>query len=178
MIQDIQLLCLKQLNFINGKNILETVKSKEDFEEMLKEVTLGKVKGKLKSIKDTNSYAETLLEALERYTENEDVEFLRDNLANALKHRGNIKFKGVGMIGSMGYKNGKTGFDLKYIEPTIYDMDETIERLKRKHKELIKLVKFVVDFMDFDAMFKYDEKGAILFNIIKDPKEYKKVIFK
>jgi len=31
--------------------------------------------------------------------------------------------------------------------------------------------------MNFDAMFKYDEEGSILLNLVKDPKEYKKIIF-
>ena len=37
--------------------------------------------------------------------------------------------------------------------------------------------KYINHFMNFDAMFKYDEEGSILLNLVKDPKEYKKIIF-
>lgn len=57
------------------------------------------------------------------------------------------------------------------------DIDETVECLARVHRELISLAKYINHFMNFDTMFKYDEEGSILLNLVKDPKEYKKIIF-
>jgi len=161
---------------MHGKNISEYVKSKEDFREMLKKVTFGAVKNKLETIKHKNEYAKKLLERLENYGEKDnDVKFIK-NIANAIKHRGNIGFKGIDSSSPISYENKVTGFDLEYIEPDILDIDETVERLARVHRKLISLAKYINHFMNFDAMFKCDKEGNILFNEAKDPKEYKKIV--
>ena len=51
-----------------------------------------------------------------------------------------------------------------------------MERLARVHRKLISLAKYINHFMNFDAMFKCDKEGNILFNEAKDPKEYKKIV--
>jgi len=161
---------------MHGKNISEYVKSKEDFREMLRKVTFGAVKNKLETIKHKNEYAKKLLERLENYGEKDnDVKFIK-NIANALKHRGNVGFKGIDSSSPISYENKVTGFDLEYIEPDILDIDETVERLARVHRKLISLAKYINHFMNFDAMFKCDKEGNILFNEAKDPKEYKKIV--
>lgn len=159
---------------MHGENILKKIKSKNDFEEMLREVTFSKVENKLKGIEEVNEHAKDLLDKLRKYRK--DSEYVND-LANAIKHRGNIGFKGVDSTSLIGYQDTLTGFDLKYIEPNILDIDETVECLASVHRELISLAKYINHFMNFDAMFKYDEEGSILLNLVKDPKEYKKIIF-
>lgn len=158
---------------MHGQNILDKIKSKTDFEKMLREVTLSEVTKKLKGIKEVNQHAKDLLDKLIKYQKESKCV---NNYANAIKHRGNIGFKGIDSSSPISYENKVTGFDLEYIEPDILDIDETVERLARVHRKLISLAKYINHFMNFDAMFKCDKEGNILFNEAKDPKEYKKIV--
>lgn len=158
---------------MHGQNILDKIKSKTDFEKMLREVTLSEVTKKLKGIKEVNQHAKDLLDKLIKYQKESKCV---NNYANAIKHRGNIGFKGIDSSSPISYENKVTGFDLEYIEPDILDIDETVERLARVHRKLVCLAKYIKHFMNFDAMFKCDKEGNILFNEAKDPKEYKKIV--
>lgn len=121
--------------------------------------------------------AEELLQYINKYRFNDDVKYMRDELANNLKHRGHLYFKGLEDARLFGCKkldkDKNVIFDLDWVKPKIIDIDDTIELLKKVHIKLIDFGKKVKEFIDFESMFEITEDGKINLNVIKD----KKIIF-
>ena len=155
------------------------ISSAEDYHEQLRKVNYRSLKSKLEG-KNTVE-AKELLSYIEKYRFNDNVLYMRDNLANNLKHRGGLSFKGIEDNRILGFtiedKDKNTLFNADWVEPIKIDIDETIERMALIHIELINFAREIKDFIDFDNMFELDEEGSILLNIKKDKSEYKKIIF-
>jgi len=155
------------------------IRSCEDYENQLRQVCYTSIKNKLK-IKNTLE-AQELLQYINDYRFNDDVKYMRDELANNLKHRGHLYFKGleeIRLFGCKKYDKDKNViFDLDWVNPKIVDLDATIELLKRVHNELIEFGNKIKKFIDFENMFEKTEDGNIDLNVIKDKKSYKKIIF-
>ncbi len=161
---------------MNGKEI----SSAEDYQEQLKKVSYGSIKRKLES-KDTIE-TRKLLSYIEDYRfKDENVSYMRENLANHLKHRGSLSFEGLEDNRIIGFKiEGKDDnivFDVSWIDPITIDIDEVIEKIALIHVELIKFARKIKNFINFDSMFELDENDDILLGEIKDKKEYKKILF-
>ncbi|NGY70321.1 hypothetical protein F6Y04_07350 [Bacillus megaterium] len=101
---------------------------------------------------------------IEEYGSDKDVEYLREELANNLKHHGNLKFKGIA-VGSPGFyteqdaKTGNTTYSSDWTESLIVDIDEVNELIKRVHNLLITHIREVLEFIDFEACIPTGEKN-------------------
>ncbi|MEI2341196.1 hypothetical protein [Priestia megaterium] len=154
----------------------------EQYKTALKECCFFKVKEKLKKINSKAS--KQLLKVIKNYRFNDDVVYLRDNLANNLKHHGNLKFKGLavgrpGAYTETDYKSGDIKYNSLWIESDIVDIDETIELIKRVHNLLINYVRTVIEFIDFKDCIP-DEKSIIGQTtgwMKKEPSSYKKILY-
>lgn len=157
----------------------EKITSAEDYEKQLKKVCYKNIKSKL--VENNSNEAKELLKYIDEYRFDEEVRYLRDGLANNLKHRGHLTFRGIEDTRLMGFKKldkeKNIIFSSEWVEPKIVDIDETIELLKNVHVKLIKLARDIKDFINFDDMFERTEDGKIKGNIIKDKASYKKIIF-
>ena len=123
--------------------------------------------------KNKSENAKKLLGIVKNYRCNSDVCRLRD-IANNLKHRGNIGFKGIFVGRPGGYveldEHGKVIHNSNWITPEVIDIDETIDLVKVVHNLLIKFVRDIVEFIDFKAALADDQK------IVKEKSEYRKIL--
>lgn len=160
---------------MSGKKITSSM----EYEQQLKQACYKDVKNKLE-IKDTNDSNE-LLKYINKYRFDEDVKYMRDDLANNLKHRGHLAFSGLEDIRLMDVtkldKEKNIIFNSDWVKPKIIDIDETIELLKNIHIKLIKFSRNIKEFIDFDGMFEKTEDGKINGSVIKNKRTYKKIIF-
>lgn len=155
------------------------ISSREDYEKQLKKVCYKSIKSKLEE--QGTAESKELLSYINDYRFDENVKYMRETLANNLKHRGNLNFMGIEDNRMLGFEiqdeNKNMVFELSWIEPLIIDIDETIGKMSQVHEELINFARKIKDFINFDEMFELDEEGNIVLGLIKDKREYKKIIF-
>lgn len=155
----------------------QEIDSPEKFEMLLKKVSVKEVKKNLKRVDTKNS--KQLLSYINDYREHKDVKYMREQLANSLKHRGNISFNEINVSSIMPYERVGEGkkikFSTEWIQPRVIDIDETIELMSRIHNLLITFARNIKTFINFDEMFVKDEDGVIIITEVKDKKNYKKV---
>lgn len=106
------------------------------------------------------------------FHESEVIKGLRDQ-ANDLKHRQFPKINGCDSISGieviMGSKKASDYF------PIFYDIDDTIEKLKVAHIEIVAFAKKVFDFIDLKGMYHYGENNDIRMDKMKSFDQYKKI---
>lgn len=131
------------------------IKSKVDYHKALKKCKYSSVKKFLNEVNTEESHY--LLNLIENYRKNELVENLRENLANNLKHRGNIQFEGIERTRFFSYveesDEGDLMFTTKWLEPLIFDIDETIDMLVKINEISINFIEEVIDFINFFEAF-------------------------
>jgi hypothetical protein len=93
--------------------------------------------------------------------------------ANLTKHNEFLRFKGLYHRRLMQVNSGS--FSSKSIEPLEIDIDEAIDTLRIVHNKIVGFGKSLIDFIDFNKMFKYDNKGSILLFEPRPLFEYKKL---
>src|SRR5690606_18722159 len=94
--------------------------------------------------------------------------------ANALKHHGSLNIKELHDEESI-FLKFSGGLNSKDILGEIVDLDEACLVLQQAHLRFHSLITFVLDFIDFDNMFRKDEKGVYCVGL-RDKQEYKKVV--
>ncbi|PGH72716.1 hypothetical protein CN890_10510 [Priestia megaterium] len=156
--------------------------SAEKYKEALKNCSYRRVTNKLSRIDSENSLE--LLRMIEEYGSDKDVEYLREELANNLKHHGNLKFKGIA-VGNPGFytekdaQTGNTTYSSDWTESLIVDIDEVNELIKRVHNLLITHIREVLKFIDFEACIPTGEKkliGEKRYWVTKEKHEYRKIL--
>lgn len=155
----------------------DLINSKESYQNCLKKCNYDKLLSTLKNLEPINKDAKSLRIKISEYRNNPDVVYLREQLANNLKHRANIQAIGLEDLRMTGFKiqskNGNQIFNSEWIEPELIDIDETIELLKRIHIKLVEYGRYILNFMNLNDMFIADEKGIHL--IIRDKSVYKRI---
>lgn len=151
------------------------------YQDALKSCTYPRVKTKLEDYDSSNPSASQLLTMINDYRFDDDVKFLRDELANNLKHRGNLRFHGLENARIIGHQEvnneGDIIFDSSWIEPLVIDIDSTVNLLANVHEKLVSYAREILDYMDIYNVFKEDEDGNYRLNVIKSKDRYKKLIF-
>lgn len=159
------------------------ITSTEKYKLALRKCSYVTLRDKLKSINTENS--RKLLRIINEYGSNKDVKYLREELANNLKHHGNLGFKGIYVGKPVGYteRNNQTNevtYSSEWKESDIVDIDETIELLKRVHNLFVKHVREVINFIDFKACAPSDERVLIKgepYRKMKDKADYRKILY-
>ncbi len=157
------------------------IESRENYLLLLQKAVYGKIIKELEGLKGSSFevHADRLAIRIQEYREY--TSYLRDNLANNLKHRGNLNFSGIEDLRSIRYsaisKEKSKRFDTEWIEPDVIDIDDTINILKDIHIKLLEFARFILDYMDFDNMFEVDDQEQYVMNTIKNKRDYKKIIF-
>ncbi|AEV69542.1 hypothetical protein [Acetivibrio clariflavus] len=150
-----------------------------EFENQLGEICYTNIKNKLK-IKNTLE-AQELLQYIDEYRFDDDVKYMRDELADRLKCRGNLYFEDLEYKKQHDYmrldRDGKVIFNLNWVKPRVIDIDRTIELLKKVHIKLIDFGNKIKNFIDFENILGITEDGKINGNVFEDKKSYKKIIF-
>jgi hypothetical protein len=157
------------------------INSKQSYLRNLKKCNFDRIDNLLSEIEESNSYAKDLRKNIRDYRYDPDVEELREELANNLKHRANIQASGLEDLRMMGYviksRDGSEAFNSQWLQPKLIDLDVTIELLKRVHLKLIKHCRYIMDFMSFDELFEVDSEGNAILNNIRSKSDYKKFNF-
>ncbi len=153
----------------------------ESYKANLKKCNYSSVIKRLGEIADNNIEAKNLKDTMAKYHNDEEVKNLRNNLANVLKHHGNLQIGGLedirlGVIQKKD-KNGDDIFNSKWIDPDIVDIDETIQLIKSVHEKFIIYGRYVMNSMNFNSVFELDESGNWLVNKIREKTDYKKIDF-
>ena len=143
----------------------------EKYKEEMEKCRYGTICMQLKGYKD-QSEAINLFQYLKSYHDNKDIFYIR-SLANSLKHKQYLKFKGLNHNRSMGFNSNN--FSSEMIEPKQVDIDETIECLRLVHKQTVEFASYLFSYIDFNEMFVRNEAGDMT-NKIKPKMEYKKII--
>ncbi|CAH0311697.1 hypothetical protein [Priestia megaterium] len=151
------------------------ITSPQKYKSALKNCNYTRIKEEL--IKNDSENAKTLLAMIQSYRFNEDVKYLRNNLANNLKHHANLQFQGLAVgrpvaYTELDYKTKEVTYNSIWTESDEVDIDETIELVKRVHNLLIKFVRDIVNFIDFE-----DARDADSWQVIKDKSSYRKINF-
>lgn len=94
--------------------------------------------------------------------------------ANALKHHGSLNIKELHEHDDILLKFAG-GLNSKDILGEIVDLDHACLVLQQAHLRMHSLITYVLDFIDFDSMFRKDEKGVYHVEL-RDKKEYKKIV--
>ncbi|MBY0213867.1 hypothetical protein [Priestia aryabhattai] len=155
------------------------IDSAAKYKRALQSCSYNKVTKKLKGINSENSLK--LLSMIEAYGNDNDVEYLREQLANNLKHHGNLKFKGIA-VGNPGfytekdYDTGNTTYSSDWTESLIVDMDEVNELIKRIHNLLVKHARDVLKFIDFENCKPETFIGNDTYWMTKDKSSYRKIL--
>ncbi|SET01570.1 hypothetical protein SAMN05421676_102347 [Salinibacillus kushneri] len=130
----------------------EHIRSQEDYNRILKLCNYRN----LNKMLEKNKEAKELKDIIDTYRFSNEIIYLRDTLANNLKHRGNLRFYGLERPkAGYGEKNelGELVFDSKWIQPVTVDIDETITKLANIHKKALKFVNDVINYIDFFNQF-------------------------
>jgi hypothetical protein len=148
------------------------------YENVLKDCTYSNVKSSLEQV--GTKEANNLLDMIKKYRFDSQVKYMRDNLANNIKHRANLQFVGLERHRFMGADffnpDGSIHFTTDWIKPIVVDIDETVDLLKDIHHKLIKFTREIVDFMNFNEVFEKNEDNILIFNKIRDKSKYKRII--
>lgn len=156
------------------------ITSKEEYLLALKGCSYGKIYFVLEKLEKQNEHAKDLKEKVHNYRYDTDVNYLREDLANNLKHRANVQVEGLKDLRMMGFsiksKEGTDVFNSKWIEPRVIDIDDTIKIVRNVHIKLIEYGRYVLKFMNLDDMFQKDEQGNAILNIRRKKSDYKKII--
>ncbi|MBU8757305.1 hypothetical protein KM927_27945 [Priestia megaterium] len=158
------------------------ITSTEKYKLALRNCSYIMLKEKLRSINTENS--RKLLRIINKYGSDRDVKYLREELANNLKHHGNLGFRGIYVDKPFGYteRNYHTGevtYSSEWKESDIVDIDETIDLLKRVHNLFVKHVREVINFIDFKACIPTGEKALVKgksYWVTKEKHEYRKIL--
>jgi len=147
------------------------INSQELYLKNLKDCSYSKIIKFLRDIESTNPNAKLLKDKINSYRNDTDVYYLREELANNLKHRANIQAMGLEDVRLIGFsiksKDGSDFFNSRWIEPKLIDIDEIIEIASRVHCKLIEYGRFILKFMNINDMFELDENGNGIINKIK-----------
>lgn len=155
------------------------INSEESYLLNLKKCNFDQIIKILKKLEDKNKDAGDLKTKLEEYRNDPDVSLLREKLANNLKHRANIQVNGLQDTRMIGFirksKDGSEQFNEQWIEPSIIDIDETIDLVKKVHIKLVEHGRYILEFMNIEGMFITDENGNKMLNHIRKKSDYKKI---
>lgn len=153
------------------------ITSRENYLFSLKECTFSKLKGKLENF--NRKEANELLNEIIKYRSDDEVVYLRDELANYIKHKEAVQFEGLEDSSMMGFiiknNDGNDKFNRDWIKPKIIDIDETINILKRIHIKLMKFSNFILEYLNLENMFEVED-DVIVLNTIKKKSSYKKLL--
>jgi hypothetical protein len=148
--------------------------------EKTKKCSYSGIKKILENLADSNEDAGVLMRTINEYRDDQDVSYLREHLANNLKHRANIQVEGLQDLRLIGFKiqskDGSESFNSKWIKPILIDIDETIELVKRVHIKLVAYGSFVLDFINLDNLFKVNDEGNCMLNYIRKKSDYKRIL--
>ncbi|MDB2051958.1 hypothetical protein QTI42_07855 [Clostridium perfringens] len=139
---------------LHGKSI----SNREEYEKALKECTYGKVKNKVGEFNNENS--KLLLELINNYRNDDQVKYLRENLANNLKHRANLAFEELYSEDIMTVYDGSLNIS-EIVKPNLVSIDETIDIVKSVHIKLVKLARDIKEYINFTGMLVFNSKGEI-----------------
>lgn len=160
---------------LHKKNIF----SREDYLSLLKKCRYEQIISILKDI-DTDN-AKELIKMINDYREKDDIKYLREELANNLKHRANISFKGLYESSGILFEDLSNGSELiqstNFVKPLIVDIDETIDCMKRTHVIIIDYARAIVKFLNIEEVFEKDDKGINNLCLIREKSKYKKITF-
>lgn len=155
------------------------INSEECYIDCLKKCNFSKISSILERLEATNEQAKVLKTKIYEYRNDSDVYYLREQLANNLKHRANIQAIGLEDLRMVGFtiqsKDGSEKFNSRWIEPELIDIDQTIELIKRVHVKLVEYGRFILNFMNLEDMFVTDEKGNGVINKIRKKSDYKRI---
>ncbi|WP_226701790.1 hypothetical protein [Priestia aryabhattai] len=148
----------------------------EAYKQILEGCKYNEVKKKLEKV--GSNEAKTLLAYIKDYRCNEDVKYLRKNLANNLKHHGSLEVKGLFVGKAAGYvrldSDENVDFNASWLSPDLIDIDETIEYLKRVHPLVIEFARNVIKFINFE-----DARGEVKpleWEVTKPKSDYRKIM--
>ncbi|ESU71174.1 hypothetical protein T260_15060 [Geobacillus thermopakistaniensis] len=148
------------------------------YESVLRDCTYPNVKQSLEQV--GTKEANDLLDMIKDYRFDPQVKYMRDNLANNIKHRANLQFLGLErrrLIGTEFFNaDGSIYFTTDWIQPIVIDIDETVDLLKDIHGKLVNFTREIIDFMNFDQVFERDKDNVFQINRIRDKSEYRKII--
>ncbi|MBZ9624415.1 hypothetical protein G9F71_016310 [Clostridium sp. FP2] len=157
----------------------KAISSEESYLLNLKKCNYDQILKILGKLEGENEDAKDLKAKLKEYRDDPDVSFLREQLANNLKHRANIQVNGLEYTRMMGFskmsKDGTEEFNGKWIEPRLIDIDETIEIIKNVHIKLVAHGRFILNFMNLENMFCTNEEGNKILNRIRKKSDYKRI---
>lgn len=152
------------------------ISNRENYISSLKECTYSKLKIKLEKI--GSDEANSLLDKVDEYRFDKDVAYLRDDLANYIKHKEAVQFEGLEDRSMMGFviknQEGTDKFNRDWISPKVIDIDETINTLKEIHIKLMQFSDYILEYLNLENMFEIED-GAIVLNTIKKKDSYKKI---
>lgn len=147
------------------------INNREEYESALKKCTYNTVKKKVN--KFDNEDSKRLLELINNYREDDQVKYLRENLANNLKHRANLAFKELHREDIMTVYHGNLNIS-ELIKPYVVGIDETIDIVKSVHIKLVKFARDIKEYLNIDGIFNYDEDGNIT-NTYNSKNTYRKL---
>jgi hypothetical protein len=116
--------------------------------------------------------SQILIEKIESFHNDQSISINR-KYADLTKHNQILRFKGLdhGRLIEVNSNN----FSSKLIEPFEIDIDDTIDTLRIVHGKVIEIGKFLLDFINFNGMFIYDEKGRRQLLEPRPQLDYKKI---
>lgn len=113
-----------------------------------------------------------LYDTLNAFHGNENIRYLR-GLANNIKHKQFLRFTELDEKSNIEVLSG--GIKSSSFEAEHLDLDATIDKIKNAHIEIVNFGFFLLEYIDFPAMFIFRDKDVIEMGERKNKREYKKL---
>ncbi|EOU2117352.1 hypothetical protein C0L78_13275 [Clostridium perfringens] len=147
------------------------INNRDDYEYALKKCTYKTVKKKVNEF--NNEHSERLLQLINNYRNDDKVKYLRENLANNLKHRANLAFRELYKEDILTVYSENLNLS-ELIKPCLVGIDETIDIVKSVHIKLVKFARDIKEYLNIEGIFNYNENGHIT-NIYNSKDMYRKL---
>jgi hypothetical protein len=164
------------------------------YRKVMKKCSSDIVVSMLTSKAEKNIDARKLLNRINEIRCDTEIDYIR-SLSNCIKHKGNLRFKGVDdsreinfMVGFELNDTEKIGFSTHWLNPEVIDLNGIQNIIISLHKKLISYISFIIDFLELSNVFvetknssfgdfKYEIHDSIINTNSSIQPKYKKIIF-